>query len=96
MDTTDTDEAVPDGLTKLTVYLTSRSREALYLAAELTELSKTDTVNRALQCYAAITEAAAEGKPIRLTADLLGDDSWQDLFVQPTELAARPWWRWFR
>jgi hypothetical protein len=39
-------------LTRLTVNLIPRAEKAMLLAAELSGLSKTDTVNRALQIYA--------------------------------------------
>lgn len=62
-------------LTRLTVNLTPRSHAAMYAAAEVTGLSKTDTVNRALQFYAAVVRTAARHPGgFELTMDLTGDD----------------------
>lgn len=47
--------------TRLTVNLTDRNAQALKDAAELTGLSKTDTVNRALAIYRAIVAGVADG-----------------------------------
>ncbi|MEU8250182.1 hypothetical protein [Nonomuraea sp. NPDC048916] len=41
---------------RVTVNLTSRANDALDRAADLTGLSRTDTINRALQVYAYIEE----------------------------------------
>ena len=46
---------------RLTVNLTSRSVAAVELAAELTEESKTDTINRALQLYSYVMYVISEG-----------------------------------
>jgi hypothetical protein len=46
---------------RLTVNLTARSSRALQSASSLTGDTRTDTVNRALQVYAFIQQAAAEG-----------------------------------
>lgn len=48
-------------LTKLTVNLTPRAYDALQRAAEVTGDTRTDTVNRALQAYAALVEASHAG-----------------------------------
>jgi hypothetical protein len=68
-------------LTRLTVNLTPRSVKALHVAAEMTELSRTDTVNRALQIYAAMVKSAADGRRARMVADLLGDDEFQEVTI---------------
>lgn len=73
-----------DDLTRLTVNLLPVAAEALHAAVRLTELNRTDTVNRALQLYLGVVEAAAQvhgTNAIRLTADLLGDDRVYDLVV---------------
>lgn len=51
-------------LTRLTVNLTPRATEAMDTTAELLGLSKTDTVNRALQAYAFLEKIRAEGGEI--------------------------------
>lgn len=48
-------------LTKLTVNLVPKALDALNQAAELTGDTRTDTVNRALQAYAALVEASHAG-----------------------------------
>jgi len=48
-------------LTRLTVNLTPRADEAMGATAEMLGLSKTDTVNRALQAYAYLEKIRAEG-----------------------------------
>jgi len=53
-------------LTRLTVNLTARSVVALNAAAEIEELSKTDTVNRALQVWALLLKEQADGAEIHL------------------------------
>jgi hypothetical protein len=47
--------------TKLTVNLINKAVEALDSAAAVTQLSKTDTVNRALQVYAFMIEEQEKG-----------------------------------
>jgi hypothetical protein len=42
-------------LTKVTVNLTPKSYEALHKAAQLEEMSRTDTINKAIQFYEFIT-----------------------------------------
>jgi len=53
-------------LTRLTVNLTARAVAALNAAAEIEQLSKTDTVNRALQAWAYLLHERAEGAEIHL------------------------------
>jgi hypothetical protein len=58
--------AVPDGdgdgpQERITVNVIGRASRALDLAAELTGDTKTDTVNRALQVYAYLTQLTARG-----------------------------------
>ena len=48
-------------LERVTVNLTARAARALELAVNLTGDSKTDTVNRALQIYAFLEQASAQG-----------------------------------
>ena len=47
---------------RITVNLIHDASEALALAQRLTSLSKTDTVNRALQMYAYLMQAKKDGK----------------------------------
>lgn len=56
-------------LTKLTVNLTPASVAALNATAELTGLSRTDCVNRALQLYAAVERASRQDGGEVLTID---------------------------
>lgn len=49
-------------LTKLTVNLVRPAVKALELAATITGDTKTDTVNRAIQLYAFLAAAEAEGR----------------------------------
>lgn len=53
--------AIERQYTKLTVNLISKAAEALDSAAAATELSKTDTVNRALQLHAFLIKEQAKG-----------------------------------
>lgn len=53
-------------LTKLTVNLTPKSVKALDAASGIEELSKTDTVNRALQLYGYLSTHLAAGYEILL------------------------------
>jgi hypothetical protein len=53
-------------LTKLTVNLVPNAMAALDRAALVTGDTRTDTVNRALQAYAAIIDASNEDKPTEL------------------------------
>ncbi len=48
-------------MTQITVTLTPRSAQALQLAAELCEDTRTDTVNRAVQLYAFVQHLLAGG-----------------------------------
>jgi hypothetical protein len=67
--TTDRDDARPGGrgngsngpLERITVNLTGRASRALELATKLTDDTKTDTVNRALQVYAYMEQVIANG-----------------------------------
>jgi hypothetical protein len=51
-------------LERVTVNLTGRASRALELATELTEESKTDTINRALQFYSYVEQIMARGGSI--------------------------------
>jgi hypothetical protein len=53
-------------LERVTVNLTPRSAQALELATQLTGDSKTDAINRAVQVYAFLERAIAEGGSIRV------------------------------
>ena len=71
--------ALDEELTRLIVNLTPRSLEALGLTAGLTEMRRTDLVNRAIQLQWALSEAAEKsqrtGKPVGLyVLELLGDE----------------------
>jgi uncharacterized protein (DUF1778 family) len=50
-----------DSLEQVTVNLTKRASQALHQAAELTQDTRTDTVNRALQVYAFLEQVIAQG-----------------------------------
>jgi hypothetical protein len=54
------------GLERVTVNLTARSSQALQIAAELTGDTKTDTINRAVQIYAFLQQAIAQGGSIHV------------------------------
>ena len=54
------------GLERVTVNLTARSSQALQVAVELTGDTKTDTINRALQIYAFLQQAIAQGGSIHV------------------------------
>jgi hypothetical protein len=56
-------------LERVTVNLTPRSSAALALAAELTQDSKTDTINRALQVYAYLMHTVKENGKIMTEQD---------------------------
>lgn len=58
--------STPQELTKLTVNITPRSVVALEKAAEIEGLSKTDTVNRALQVWAYLLAEKAKGAEFHL------------------------------
>lgn len=58
--------STPQELTKLTVNLTALSVIALTKAAEIERLSKTDTVNRALQIWSCLLAEQAKGAEIHL------------------------------
>uniref|UniRef100_UPI003F4989A2 hypothetical protein n=1 Tax=Actinoplanes sp. CA-151224 TaxID=3239904 RepID=UPI003F4989A2 len=52
------------GLTKYTINLVRRAVRALEIAIEVTGDNRTDTFNRAIQVYAYIAKAEAEGKSL--------------------------------
>lgn len=56
-------------LERVTVNLIPKASKALYLAMNLTGDSKTDTINRALQCYAFFAYESSTGKDILLRKD---------------------------
>lgn len=56
------------GPIKITVNLLSRTLTALERACGLTEESRTDAINRAIQLYAFFQEAIASGHSVRLVA----------------------------
>jgi hypothetical protein len=62
-------------LERVTVNLIPRSSRALEIATELTGDTKTDTINRALQIYAFLQQAAAQGA---------------SLYVRSSDAAAEP------
>lgn len=53
---------LPDGLTRVTVNLIPRAAQALDHLAALTGDTKTDTINRAIQFYAALEGEMRQGK----------------------------------
>ncbi len=53
-------------LERVSLNLTPKSAQALDRAVELTEDSKTDTINRAIQTYAFLMEVIDEGGSIRV------------------------------
>lgn len=56
-------------LTRLTVNLIPRASRALTLATEITEDSKTDVINRAIQFYAFAEHVIANGGEILIRED---------------------------
>ena len=78
-----------EDLTKLMVYLTPKALAALFAGAEVTEDTKTDTVNRALQIYAAMVQAAAKtptrggtGFVTNTIDDFLGDGQAYEVWIR--------------
>ncbi len=51
-------------LTRLTINLIPRATAALHLASEISGDSRTDTMNRAIQLYAYVTELSSRGYDI--------------------------------
>ena len=60
------DAGTPGSLTRVTVNLVPRASAALNEAADTTGDNRTDTVNRAIQVYAFIVRAMAEGRSLVL------------------------------
>jgi hypothetical protein len=74
-------------LTKVTVNFTARSVDALKAAAEQTGLSRTDTLNQAIQMYAHIVQIHDEGNG---SARLV----WHDAPGAAARIDVnRSWWR---
>jgi hypothetical protein len=59
-------EGVPPNLTKITVNLIEAAYAALVHAATVTGLNKTNTVNRAVQCYDYLLRAQEQGRTVAL------------------------------
>jgi hypothetical protein len=63
----------PESLERVTINLTKRSSRALERAAELTNLNKTDSLNRAIQLYTYLEEIIEAGGDIYLRPRPEGD-----------------------
>lgn len=73
----------PAGLTTITVNLVPASMVALRQATTLTGDTNTDTINRAVQAYAALLNASTLSTKTRMTFDAFDDGRTVSVVVKP-------------